>query len=113
MENGTEGMTAQSAFCMDPSERRERKDRVCPRFRVAAAGEKMPTVYFPKIKVCVYIYKISINIYIHAHICVCIYMELMADLILILSCLVMRCTDRKSCLTLQVPKPQHSLDFRL
>lgn len=75
MENGTEGTTAQSAFCMDPSERRERKDRVCPCFRVAAAAEKMPTVYFPKIKVCVYIYIQNIykHIYTRTHIYVYIY----------------------------------------
>jgi len=40
---------------MDPGKRCERKDRVCPCFRVAAAGKKISTVYFPKIKVHIYI----------------------------------------------------------
>lgn len=51
VESDTEDTIAQSAFYMDPSERCERKPRACPYFRTAAGGEKMPTVYFPKIKV--------------------------------------------------------------
>lgn len=97
-ESDTEGTTAQSAVCMDPSERCERKDRVCPCSRLAAAQEKMLTVYFPNIKV--YIYNTYIHIYIHTHVCTYIHMEFMADLILIISSLVMRHTDMKSCLTL-------------
>lgn len=67
---------------MDPSEKCETNDRVSlsPCFTVAAGGEKMLTVSFPQTG------------YTYMHVYAHVYVEFTADLILILPCLVMKCT---------------------